>query len=129
MKVIAGLLALSCMAGCLAEIPPVYNPTAPIITPAGKQGYVVWCSEETDCYQWAGYRCQSGYTVLSDSNHTNSSFSLGWNRFGGGASRSEHRRENMMIECNTPPPPLVHNPPRVIFHEDANGNITSEQLE
>jgi hypothetical protein len=122
-KVVIVALLGALAVGCAPEPKTPWNPTAPLITPSGKEGWAIWCTEESDCYQWAGYRCQSGYTIVSSDTRTNRTTSFEWNRFGGGGGSTERKKQSMVVECKTYEPPVVHNPPLVIFHEDENGNV------
>ena len=93
MKCMLLLIAAVTLAGC--EVQPPYDPTHALVTPNGNQGYSIRCGDETECYQWAGYRCPAGYTILTDANYTSHTWSF--SRFGGGG-RTTHTQA-MVVEC------------------------------
>jgi len=88
------VFALLALSACAPEM--IYNPTSAIVTPAGKQGFTIQCnSDAAQCYEWAGWRCPEGYTILNDQQSTTNTWSF--NRFGGGSE--SHHRQVMIVEC------------------------------
>jgi hypothetical protein len=96
---------------------PAYDPSYRVITPDGKLGYAIDCSSASECYQWAGYRCQQGYTILNDESH--SSFHFQENRMFG-ASGSSHHHQSILIECKDK---VLETPIRVHFCETPEGKV------
>lgn len=96
-------LAISAIA-CAPALPPVpYNPTAQLLTPSGKVGYTIACSSEGECLQWAGYRCQSPYAILSKEVQTSSNMQAGGFGRAWQFARNQETHMYMVVECASRP--------------------------
>lgn len=90
--IVLGITASGCAAGAAND------PTYPLTTPGGHQGYAVECQYPADCWQWAGIKCPRGYEVISGSKESGFSFSAN----GYGASGGSRHLTTMMVECREP---------------------------